>query len=259
MLYSKLIKSITIVNSKQTFKISTGLELDDMIKRVAKVVFDNEDYYINEDIMISMLYDDQIFSHLQIAVSNSYFCEGKDIETIAKITGGDITIYEDLLNDTIEFLKDHDELLQRDRRFQYKDLALSHFGRVADECNQFETCDLLLNTLIDQLVAAMKKTYTTEDLKNKETARNVLRALAVYCEIEDFSFFITEDNKYNVLINDIEIADLNVSKFKECIDRVFECDAKMTKECELDRNEYLKIFDIMVARDTTLISVSTRI
>ena len=44
MLHSKLIKSITIVNSKQTFKISTGQELDDMIKRVAKVVFDNEDY-----------------------------------------------------------------------------------------------------------------------------------------------------------------------------------------------------------------------
>lgn len=259
MLHSKLIKSITIVNSKQTFEISTGQELDDMIKRIAKVVFDNEDYYINEDIMIGMLYDDQIFSHLQISVSNSYFHEGKDIETIAKIAGGDAEKYKALLEDTIEFLKDHDELLQRDRRFQYKDLALSHFGRAADECNQFETCDLIANTLIDQLVAAMKKTYTTEDLKNKETARNVLRALAVYCEIEDFSFFITEDNKYNVLINDVEIADLNVSKFKECIDRVFECDAKMIKECELDRNEYLKIFDSMVARDTILISVSTQI
>lgn len=105
----------------------------------------------------------------------------------------------------------------------------------------------------------MKKVHTIEDLKDKETARRVLRALAVYCEIEDFSFFITKDNEYSVKINDTEISDRRVAKFKECIDQMFECDAKMIKECELNEDEYYEIFAIMTARDTTLISVTTHI
>lgn len=103
MLYSKLIKSLTIVNSRQTFEISTGLELDTMIERVAKAVLgDTDHYYINESIMLGMLYDDEIFSNLQIAVNNAYFYECRDIETIAKIAGGDIKQYQALLEDTIK-------------------------------------------------------------------------------------------------------------------------------------------------------------
>ena len=257
LLNSKLIKSITIVNHKQTFEISTGQQLADMIKRVAKETFNNEDYYINESIMFGILYDDEIFSHLQIAVNHAYFYEGGDIEEIAEIAKGNAKKYKELLEDTIEFLKDHDDLLQLDKRMEYEDLALSHFGRAADEFNQSETDDFIMNTLLDQLVVAMKKRLSAEDLKDKETARRVLRSLAVYCEIEDFSFFITEDNKYNVLIKDNEILDLNIAKFKECINQMFECDTKMIKEYELDEDEYYKIFASMTARDTTLISVNT--
>ena len=128
MLYSKLIKSLTIVNSRQTFEISTGQPLAVMIKRVAKAVFNNEDSYINESIMLGILYDDEIFSHLQIAVNNAYFYECRDIETIAKIAGGDVEQYKTLLEDTIQFLKDHDDLLGFDRNTEYEDLAISQFG-----------------------------------------------------------------------------------------------------------------------------------
>lgn len=105
----------------------------------------------------------------------------------------------------------------------------------------------------------MKKIFSSEDLKDKETARRVLRSLAVYCKIEDFSFFITETNEYNVLVKDNEISDLRVAKFKECIDQMFERNAKMIKEYELSEDEYIDIFAIMTARDTTLISVTTHI
>lgn len=259
MLYSKLIKSLTIVNNKQTFEISTGLELDTMVKRVAKAVFGNEDSYINESIMLGMLYDDEIFSNLQIAVNNAYFYECRDIETIAKIAGGDVKEYKSLLEDTIAFLKDHDDLLSFDKNTEYEDLAISQLGRAAKELDQIEIGTVRTNVLADQLVAAMKKVHSVEDLKDKETARRVLRALAVYCQIEDFAFFVTEDNRHNVLIRDIEISDLRVAKFKECIDQMFECDAEMIKECELNEDEYLKVFGIMTARDTTLISVTTYI
>lgn len=257
MLHSKLIRSITIVNSKQTFEISTDQDLANMIKRVAKVVFNDEDFYINESIMLGILYDDQIFSHLQIAVNNSYFYECKDLETITKIAGGDAKVYKDLLEDTIEFLKDHRNLLESDKRTEYEDLAISQFGRAAKYLDHIKISVVRTNVLVDQLIAAMKKVYTTEDLKDKETARNVLRALAVYCQIKDFAFFITEDNRYNVLVRDTEISDRRVAKFKECIDRMFECDATMIKERELSDDEYLKIFNIMVARDTILISACT--
>ena len=105
----------------------------------------------------------------------------------------------------------------------------------------------------------MKKRFSTEDLKDKETARRVSRYLAVYCQIEDFSFFITKDNKCGVKINDTEISDLRVAKFKECIDQMFECNAEMIKECELSTDESIEIFSILTARDTTLISVTTYI
>lgn len=137
MLYSKLIKSITIVNSRQTFEISTGQELADMIKRVAKEVLgDTDHYYIREDIMLGMLYDDEIFSHLQIAVNNDYFYECRDIETIAKIAGGDIKEYKSLLEDTIAFLKKHSDILQHEGFEDYEDFAIAQFGRVAEDLNE---------------------------------------------------------------------------------------------------------------------------
>lgn len=259
LLNSKLIKSITIVNSKQTFEISTDQDLANMIKRVAKAVFDNEDCYINESIMLGMLYDDEIFSHLQIAVNNAYFYECRDIETIVKIAGGDIKQYQALLEDTITFLKKHIDILRHEGFEDYEDFAIAQFGRVAEDLNEKYVSKVRGEIETERLVAAMQKRLSAEDLKDKETARRVLRSLAVYCEVEDFSFFITETNEYNVLIRDIEISDLRVAKFKECIDQMFECNAEMIKECELSEDEYLDIFAIMTARDTTLISVTTHI
>ena len=91
LLNSKLIKSITIVNNKQTFEILTGQELADMIERVAETVLgDTDRYYINEGIMLGLLYEDEIFSNLQIAINHSYFYECREIEEIAKIANEDI-------------------------------------------------------------------------------------------------------------------------------------------------------------------------
>lgn len=260
LLNSKLIKSITIVNHKQTFEISTGQELADMIERVAKAVLGDIDYYyINDKLMIGMLYDDEIFSHLQIAVNNAYFYECRDIEEIAKIAGGDAKVYKDLLEDTIKFLKKHSDILQHEGFEDYEDFAIAQFGRATEDLNEKYVSKVRGEIETERLVVAMQKRFSAEDLKDKETARRVLRSLAVYCEIEDFSFFITEDNRYNVLIKDRYVSDLKVAKFKECIDQMFECDAKMIKEYELSEDEYIDIFAIMTARDTTLISVTTNV
>lgn len=260
LLNSKLIKSITIVNNKQTFEILTGQELADMIERVAKSVLEDTDYYyINEGIMLGLLYDNEIFSNLQIAVNHSYFYECREIEEIAKIAGGDIKEYKDLLEDTIKFLKKHSDILQHDGFESYEDLAIAQFGRVAEDLNEKYVSRVRGEIETDQMISAMKKHFSTEDLKDKEIARRVLRSLAVYCEIEDLSFFITENNNYNAIIKDNFISDLKVSKFKGCIDRVFECNTKMIKECELSEDENIKMFNIMCESDTTLISVTIHI
>lgn len=266
LLNSKLIKSVTIVNNKQTFEISTGQELADMIERVAKAVLGDTDYYyINEGIMLGLLYDDEIFSNLQIAVNHAYFYECREIEEIAKIAkiakiaDRDIKEYKDLLEDTIKFLKKHSDILQHDGFESYEDLAIAQFGRVAEDLNEKYVSRVRGEIEIDRMIEEMKKSFSSEDLKDRETTRRVLRSLAVYCEIEDFSFFITKGDNYNVIINDAVISNLKVSKLKECIDRVLECDTKMMKTCELSEDETIEIINILCERDTTLISVTTHI
>lgn len=260
LLNSKLIKSITIVNNKQTFEILTGQELADMIKRVAETVLgDIDHYYINEGIMLGLLYDDEIFSNLQIAVNHSYFYECKEIEEIAKIARGDIEEYKALLEDTIKFLKKHSDILQHDGFESYEDLAIAQFGRVAEDLNEKYVSRVRGEIETDQMIEAMKKHFSSEDLKDRETTRRVLRSLAVYCEIEDFSFFITRGDHYNVIINDAFISNLKASKLKECIDRVLERDTKMMKTCELSEDESIEMINILCERDTTLISVTTHI
>lgn len=260
LLNSKLIKSITIVNNKQTFEISTGQELADMIERVAEAVLGETDhYYINEGIMLGLLYDNEIFSNLQISVNNAYFYECKEIEEIAKIADGDIKEYKALLADTIEFLKNHTDILQHDGFESYEDLAIAQFGRAAEDLNEKYVSRVRGEIETAQMIESMKKHFSSEDLKDKEIARRVLRSLAVYCEIEDFSFFVTEDNTYNAMIRDEYVSDVKVAKFKECIDRVFKCETKMMKECELSEDENIEMFNTMCERDTTLISVTTNI
>ena len=260
LLNSKLIKSITIVNNKQTFEILTGQELADMIERVAETVLgDTDRYYINEGIMLGLLYEDEIFSNLQIAINHSYFYECREIEEIAKIANEDIKKYKALLEDTIKFLKKHSDILQHDGFESYEDLAIAQFGRVAEDLNEKYVSRVRGEIETAQMIEAMKKHFSSEDLKDKEIARRVLRSLAVYCEVEDFSFFITKDNKYNAIIKDKFISDLKVAKFKECIDRVFECETKMMKEYELSEDENIAMFNIMCELDTTLISVTTHI
>lgn len=260
LLNSKLIKSITIVNNEQTFEILTGQELADMIERVAETVLgDTDHYYINEGIMLGLLYDNEIFSNLQITINHAYFYECREIEEIAKIAGGDIKEYKALLEDTIKFLKKHSDILQHDGFGSYEDFAIAQFGRVAEDLNEKYVSRVRGEIETDQLIAAMKKHFSSADLKDKEIARRVLRSLAVYCEVEDFSFFITRDNKYNAIIKDKFISDLKVAKFKECIDRVFECETEMMKEYELSEDENIAMFNIMCELDTTLISVTTHI
>lgn len=260
LLNSKLIKSITVVNNEQTFEILTGQELADMIERVAETVLgDTDHYYINEGIMLGLLYDDEIFSNLQIAVNHSYFYECREIEEIAKIADEDIKEYKALLEDTIKFLKKHSDILQHDGFESYEDLAIAQFGRVAEDLNEKYVSRVRGEIETDQMIEAMKKSFSSEDLKDKETAYEVLRSLAVYCEVEDLSFLITKDNNYIVIINDDFISNLKVSKFKECIDRVFECDTRMMKTCELSEDESIEMIDILCERDTTFISVTTHI
>ena len=260
LLHSKLIKSITVVNNEQTFQILTGQELADMIERVAETVLgDTDRYYINEGIMLGLLYEDEIFSNLQIAINHSYFYECREIEEIAKIANEDIKKYKALLEDTIKFLKKHSDILQHEGFENYEDFAIAQFGRVAEDLNEKYVSRVRGEIETDQMISATKKHFSTEDLKDKDTTRRVLRSLAVYCEIEGFSFFITKDKKYNVIIKDTFISDLKVAKFKECTDQVFECNTKMMKECELSEDENIEMFERMCERDTTLISVTMHV
>ena len=85
MLYSKLIKSITIETQWNVYTFETAY-VQDMMKKIAKLVFDDESYYINPSIALGLLYDDNLLLYTadDIDLHHMYFYRNLSFRQICR-------------------------------------------------------------------------------------------------------------------------------------------------------------------------------
>lgn len=116
MLESKFIKSFIIENNSQQFEIYVDREIDLMLRNVSEEVFGKDDVAINASVLIDLLYDDERFSKLHVEINHSYFCETFSTEVMRFLTEkeSNVTKYNTMLEETIEFLKKHSDSLRAD-------------------------------------------------------------------------------------------------------------------------------------------------
>lgn len=116
MLESKFIKSFIIENNSQQFEIYVDREIDLMLRNVSEEVFGKDDVAINASVLIDLLYDDERFSKLHVKINHSYFCETFSTEVMKFLTEkeSNVTKYNTMLEETIEFLKKHSDSLRAD-------------------------------------------------------------------------------------------------------------------------------------------------
>lgn len=116
MLESKFIKSFIIENNSQQFEIYVDREIDLMLRNVSEEVFGKDDVAINASVLIDLLYDDERFSKLHVEINHSYFCETFSTEVMKFLTEkeSNVTKYNTMLEETIEFLKKHSDSLRAD-------------------------------------------------------------------------------------------------------------------------------------------------
>lgn len=255
---SKLIKSIIIENGITRFELSTGIEFEEMTKKVAKLVFGDEDHFINESIMLGLLYDDEIFTNLHVKINNLYFYQNYNAEKITGTLGVDynVEIIRYMILKICKFLRQQNHLLQLPEEIKYEDLAISQFGKLAQRLRFDYISDLIGNVSVDQFIQAVKEQYGCEVFKEDfELSRKVLRTILKFLEIDQVAFYIDSNDNSCILLYD-EVSEDKAMQLHRCIDKIFDRDALLMKRSELDDIEYQKIFDIMCDRDTELLYIN---
>ena len=139
MLNSRLITSFTIDTQSNSYTLMTGKGLQSMMKKIARLVFDDDNYYINPSIAIGLLYDDNLLFHTNedIEINHMYFYRDLTFRQIAREMGDQYLLQENYMSRiarTLTFLKEHEYLLQLED-CSYDDLAISRIGLVADKYN----------------------------------------------------------------------------------------------------------------------------
>lgn len=258
---SKLIKSIIIENGITRFELSTGFQFEEMTKKIAKLVFNDEDHHVNESIMIGLLYDDELFTNLHVKINNLYFYQNYNAEKIADTLGDDhnVEFIRYMILKICKFLRQQSHLLQLSNDIEYEDLAISRFGRLAQRLRFDYISDLIGNVSVDQFIQAVKEQYGCEVFKEDfELSRKVLRAISNFLEIDQVAFYIDRYDNSCILLYD-EVSEDKALQLYRCIDKIFDRDSLLLKRSELDDIEYQKIFDIMCDRDTELLYINNNL
>lgn len=255
---SKLIKSIIIKNSSQQFELSTGYEFDRMIERISREVFGKDDVSINESLAIGFLFDNDLFSNLHVAVNYAYFYECRPAEAIISIVGNeaDIKKYQNMIDETIEFLKKKSDLLLTDEILSYDDLALSQYGMIAEEFDTFLASLFNKHEETTKFIEVLKKHYSVESFKYRKIAKRVLEMIGTYSDIKNFMLYIVDNTKYYIVVKDVYVPTSRIEKLQQCVDQIFECNSELMKMSDLTEEEYEKVYNTAMEKDTVLISVN---
>lgn len=254
---SKLIKSIIIKNSSQQFELSTGYEFDRMLERVSRAVFGKDDVSINESLAIGFLFDNDLFSNLHVAVNYAYFYECRPAEAIISIVGdeADIKKYQNMIDESIEFLKKKSDFLRSGPILTYEDLALSKYGMIAEEFDTFDADLFKKHEKIEKFISALKKHYSVESLREKRVAERVLEMIGTYSDVKNFMLYVVDNSRYNILIKDVYLPTSRAERLQQCVDQIFECNSELMRMSDLTEEEYDEVYHILIARDTKLIAV----
>lgn len=138
MLNTRLIKSFIIETQWNVYTFETSY-VQEMMKKIAKLVFDDESYYINPSIALGLLYDDNLLLYAadDIDLHHMYFYRNLSFRQICREMNNQYILQEQYMSRiarTLTFLKEHEDLLQLED-CSYDDLAISRIGLVADKYN----------------------------------------------------------------------------------------------------------------------------
>lgn len=254
---SKLIKSFTIKNRSQQFELSTGYEFDRMLERISRAVFGKDDVSINESLAIGFLFDNDLFSNLHVAVNYAYFYECRPAEDIVSIIGDESNVekYQSMIDETIAFLKRRSDLLRTDEILSYEDLTYSRYGMIAEEFDTFLASLFNKHEEITKFIVVLKKHYSVESLREKRTAERVLEMIGAYSDVKNFTLYIVDNSRYNILIKDVYLPTSRAERLQQCVDQIFECNSEMMRMSDLTEEEYDEVYNVLIARDTKLIAI----
>lgn len=255
---SKLIKSIIIENGSTHFELSTGFQFEEMTKKVARIAFGDEDHFINESIMLGLLYDDEIFTNLHVKINNLYFYENYSAEEIAETLGNNhaIETIKYMILKICKFIRLENHLLQLPKDVEYEDLAISQFGKLARRLRFDKLSDLKENVSVDKFIAAVKEQYGCEAFKEDfELSRKVLRTILNFLEIDQVAFYIDRYDNSCILLYD-EVSEDKAMQLHRCIDKIYDRDSLLLKRSKLDNDEYQKYFDEICDPDTELLYIN---
>lgn len=255
---SKLIKSIIIKNNSQQFELSTGYELDRMLERISRAVFGKDDVSINESLAIGFLFDSDLFSNLHVAVNYAYFYECRPAEDIVEIIGDESNVekYQSTIDETIEFLKRRSDFLRTDECLSYDDLTYSKYGMIAEEFDTFDADLFKKHVKANEFITAMKKHYSVESFKYKKIAKRVLEMIGTYSDIKNFVLHIVDGTKYYIVVKDVYVPTSRIERLQQCVDQIFECNSELMRMSDLTEEEYEKVYNTAMKKDTVLISVN---
>ena len=188
MPFSRLITSFTIETRWNVYAFETGRHTDEMMKKIAKLVFDDESYYINPSIALGLLYDDNLLLYTaeDIDLHHMYFYRDLLFRQICREMRAQYILQEQYMSRiarTLTFLKTHSDLLQLED-CSYDDLAISRIGLVADKYNlTYAYCSLssLYSNEFDghheRFIEIMKEYATQFDLTDKDVRNRVIRVI----------------------------------------------------------------------------------
>ena len=138
MLNTSLIKSFTIETQWNVYTFENS-HIKEMMKKIARLVFGDESYYINPSIALGLLYDDNLLLYTadDIDLHHMYFYRDLSFRQIYREMRDQYVLQEQYMSRiarTLTFLKEHEYLLQLED-CSYDDLAISRIGLVADKYN----------------------------------------------------------------------------------------------------------------------------
>lgn len=255
MFNSKPITSFTIETQWNVYTFENA-HIKEMMKKIAKLVFDDESYYINPSIALGLLYDDDLLLYTadDIDLHHMYFYRDLSFRQICREMRNQYILQEQYMSRsarTLTFLKEHSDLLQLED-CSYDELAISRIGLVADKFNityaRYGVSTALYTDEFDghhtRFKMIMKDYATQVELNEKEDRHRLIR---VILDKYYTSSFAERENTIILCDRNYEISKEEIEELEEVLTQAL---GQTYHIRELANNEYPSNF----AKDTNFLA-----
>ena len=243
MLNTRLIKSFTIETRWNAYTFETSY-VQEMMKKIAKLVFDDESYYINPSIALGLLYDENLLyaSADDIDLHHMYFYRNLSFRQICREMRNQYILQEQYMSRiarTLTFLKEHEDLLQLED-CSYDDLAISRIGLVADKYNityaRYGVSTALYTSEIEdhheRFIEIMKDFASHIELTEKDERHRLIR---VILDKYYTSLFAERENTIILCDRNIQLTNEEIGELEEVLTAAL---GQTYHIRTLDNNEY---------------------